>query len=73
MTAPIKLVPQTISDDFRFPVKDMLEEAKDFDFVEIAIVGTLSDGSRYLTANCNVGHILLMLARAQSDIVESRI
>lgn len=73
MTTPIRLVPQTISDDFRFPVKDLLEDAKEIDFVDITIVGTLSDGSRYLTGNCNIAHILLMLARAQSDIVEDRI
>ena len=70
MTADIcKLQPVSIGDGFRFDPDEILDAAKGQGFSELVILGTLPNGERWVSGNCNAGEALILMERANLEMI----
>jgi hypothetical protein len=67
----VKLEPVEIGSNYRFDPDEILEGAKGQEFTNLAILGTLPDGSIWVTGNSNAGEILVMMEMAKHQLLFS--
>lgn len=72
MTADIrKLQPISIGEGYRFDPDEILDAAKGHAFSELVILGTLPNGERWVSGNCNAGEALILMERAKLELIGS--
>jgi hypothetical protein len=70
MTAEVvKLVPNEVSEAFRFDADVILENMKGNAFTTLLILGQCEDGSMEIQGNCNTGEALVLMERAKHELI----
>lgn len=65
----LKLVPQSIGEDFRFDPDEILEDSKGKPFEKIAIMGEMEDGELWISGNASYGEVLILMEKIKRMVV----
>lgn len=66
----VKLVPNEVGEDYRFPADQILEGAKSQNFTNLVIVGETEGGEDiYIAGMANAGEALILMERAKLQLI----
>lgn len=69
MAEILRLVPETVGEDYRFETKEILEAAKDAPFRTIAIIGQMDDKSLWVSSSANAGETMILIEKAKQYLL----
>lgn len=69
MSKVVKFEPVEVGDGYRFDPDEVLDAAKGQGFTELVILGTLPNGERWVSGNCNAGEALILMERAKLVLI----
>jgi hypothetical protein len=65
----VKFEPSLVGAGHRFDPDEILEAAKGKEFVTVAILAELPDGTMWTSGNANAGETLILMEKAKRQIV----
>ncbi|WP_313349377.1 hypothetical protein [Paracoccus sp. (in: a-proteobacteria)] len=65
----VKFEPSFVGEGYRFDPDELLEAAKGQGFTDLVILGTLPDGTKWTSGNCNAGEALILMERAKHELI----
>lgn len=69
MAEILRLVPETVGEDYRFATNEILEAAKDAPFRTIAVIGQMEDKSLWVSSAANAGETPIPLEKAKQYLL----
>lgn len=67
----VKLQLVDVGEGYRFEADHILEAAKGHDLTSVAVVGTLPDGSLWLSGSAGAPETLMLLERAKAKLIRA--
>lgn len=65
----LRLVPDRIGEDVDLGVKNVLEEAEEYDLDTVVVIGETKEGEMYVAGSRNAGASLVLIERAKHKLV----
>lgn len=65
----LKFEPELVGEGFRFDPDKILEEAKGQGFTMVSIIAEREDGTIFVSGSANAGETLILMKRAERQIV----